>query len=247
MRKVLVVLMLLGSQVAAAEAVTPPPLVDVPQMPAGEPPPPVYPPPPPTYVPAPPTGQPQRLQPYAPYLAPPPTGPPKKPVSEWVLGGAEFATSAAITAVSSYLVLAAVSGATSAQASATASLAALLYLGLIPVVSSLPVWLISLLSDQYEGHIGPAIEAGSAISSIALLVLLLAGGSDKAILTGGVLLIVGMPLAEVIALNVTKTPKLGGFAEGQGPLWDKPPAAQDRWASAAQPGQMLILSPAFRF
>jgi hypothetical protein len=247
MRKVLVVLMLLGSSVAAAQAVTPPPLVDVPQMPSGEPPPPVYSPQP--YAPLPPTGQPpQRLQPYAPYAPQQPIplqGPAKKPVSEWVLGGAEFATSAAITAVSSYLVYAAVSGATSAQAQATASLAALLYLGLIPVVSSLPVWLVSLFSDQYEGHIGPAIEAGSAISSIALLVLLLAGDSNKGLAVGGVLLFVVMPRSEVIALNVTKTPKLGGFAEG--PLWDAPPSAQERWASAAQPGQMLLLSPAIRF
>jgi hypothetical protein len=130
----------------------------------------------------------------------------------------------------------------------------LLYLGLIPAVSSLPVWLIGLLSDTYEPRIGPAIEAGSTVSGIAFIIYFIAdqtqtpGTTSSWKYAAGGLLLVGMPLAEVVVMNLTKSPK-GGVpyygSRGAPILPEAPPAfASPGLPSAAT---VCIALPALRF
>ena len=97
------------------------------------------------------------------------------------------------------------------------------------------------------------IEAGSAVSSIALLVLLLAGTTTSwGVLVGGGLLVGVMPLAEVIALNLTRQPKMGSFSAnlGPAPLWEKPPSFADRLSTGSlQPSHAstFVMLPALAF
>jgi hypothetical protein len=251
--------------------------------PSSEPAPPAYPPayppdataqPQPNLQPQPGQPQPQpqpNLQPYG-QRNPLPAYQPTKPQgqaegksegkSEMVLMGAEFFASAGVTLLSTLAVGSLVLGsATNPSADAgTAELVLLLYLGLIPIVSSLPVWLIGLLSDKYQPSLSPAIEGGSVIASIALVIVLVTSlsASQSTQNTGldvaGGLLIVGMPLVEVISMNLSKVPKgmgmgMGGFfSERTAPLYSPPPTS---WALSMpkmpMPGQVLMQVPLAAF
>lgn len=208
----------------------PPPLVAPPSYPEPPPPPPSYPPAPPQQQPQP-NLVPNNLQPYAPLNPPPPSA--VEPKSELGLDAVEFFASAAVTIGATVAVASAIGNTSTPSQQATAQIAALLYIGLIPAVSSLPVWLIGLTSNQYEPRIGPAIEAGSAVSGIAVIIYLIVDQTEAATGTSngtstwkyvaGGLLVVGMPLAEVLAMNLTKTPKLSGPAYGGPPILPEPP------------------------
>lgn len=210
----------------AAPDAPPPPLVAPPTYP--EPPPPSYPPANPSPQPAQP---PPNLQPYAPLTPPPPR--PGQSQHELGLAGAEFFASAGVTLAATLAVASAIGNQGSSSQQATAQIVTLLYLGLIPAVSSLPVWLIGLVSDSYEPRIGPAIEAGSTVSGIAFIIFFIADQTEAPGTTSpwkyaaGGLLLVGMPLAEVLAMNLTKAPK-GGVpyygARGPPVLPEAPPS-----------------------
>lgn len=229
-----------------AQTAPPPPLVEAPPTFPPEPPPGASVPSYPSLAPAPATPSPN-LSPY-PQAAPPPAPASKEEglAKDLLLMGAEFTASSLVSVGSGLALYAALANSTDASGAASAQIAVLLYLGLIPIVTSLPVWLISLASDRYETRIGPAIEAGSALASVALLILLLAGDSRGALLGAGAILIAGMPLAEVVALNVTRRPKYGAGPPlaTSPPPWE--PLAGARQALPA-PGQVVLSVPLLSF
>ena len=221
--RALVLLLAVGSAATAfAQTAPPPPLVAPPEGDTPPPPlvaPPSYPPAPPQVPPAeppPPSLAPTPPPPYQPLAA---QAPAATPPSEFGLASAEFFASAAVTIGATVAVNAAIHATDTPSQQATAQIAALLYMALIPSASSLPVWLIGLASDHYDPRIGPAIEAGSAVSGIAVLIYLVAdqveqqsGTTSPWKYAAGGILVIGMPLAEVIALNLGKTPHLGAPA-----------------------------------
>jgi hypothetical protein len=239
---------------ALAQSDVPPPLVSPP--PPLVSPPPSYPePPPPSYPPVAPVPSqapqpPPNLQPYAPLSPRPPAAAGSQ--HELGLAGAEFFASAGVTLAATLAVASALGSQSTSSGQATAQIVSLLYLGLIPAVSSLPVWLIGLISDSYEPRIGPAIEAGSTVSGIAFIIFFIAdqtqapgtGTSPWKYAAGG-LLLVGMPLAEVLAMNLTKSPKGGVPYYGAPVLPEAPPA----FASPGLPSAstVCIALPAIRF
>ncbi|MBS2027453.1 MAG: hypothetical protein JST54_06055 [Deltaproteobacteria bacterium] len=238
------------AQTAPASAPPPPPIV---VAPTSEPPPP----PPPSYPPAEPARTqpnlvPTNLQPYSPIVQPAPA----KEDSQHELGlmAGEFFASAAVTTAATVAVLSAIGSTETTSQQATAEIVSLLYIALIPAVSSLPVWLIGMLSDRYDVRIGPAMEAGSAISGVAVIIYLIASEVDPngnstntwKYAAGGAL-IIAMPLAEVIATNVTKTPKSAAIGPLSAPILPEVPQRFAAAASTPLPGTVMLGLPAVSF
>jgi len=241
------------AQSTPASAPPPPPIVAVP---TAEPPPPPVPLPPPSYPPAEPARSqpnlvPSNLQPYQPIVQPAPAK--DDSTHEVGLMAGEFFASAAVTTAATVAVLSAIGSTDTPSQQATAEIVSLLYIALIPAVSSLPVWLIGMLSDRYDVRIGPAMEAGSAISGVAVIIYLIASEVDPNGNTtntwkyaAGGALIIAMPLAEVIATNVTKTPKSGAIGPLSAPILPEVPQ-RFAVASTPMPGTVMLGLPAVSF
>jgi hypothetical protein len=175
-------------------------------------------------------------------------GPAPERKAEYPLEVAEFFASAAVTVAAGVGVLAVANNPAYAAAS---DLILLLFVAVVPIVSSLPVWGIALFSDTYEPRLGPAVEAGSTVAAIALVLWLIGDlvNSNPLTYTAYIGLAVGMPLAEVISLNLTKLPKGMGFnaySSNGPPPWDPPPGLSPQ--AAAPLGKTFAFAlPPFSF
>ena len=243
---------------ALAQTAPPPPPPPLVAPPTSEPPPPLPPPSYPPVVPAqaspqPNLNPPQNLQPYQPiFVQPAPTAADSQ--HEFALVAGEYFASAAVSAAATVAVLSVLNtSATDPGSQATQQIVSLLYIGLIPAVSALPAWLVGLLSDRYDPRLGPAIEAGSAVSAVAVLIYVVAaaadngsGSTDTWKYAAGGIMVLGMPLAEVIALNVTKTPRMAG---GPPPMTSLLPELPARHAERgpALPHTLVFGLPAVSF
>jgi len=264
MGRSLLAVVLLGASPALAWGQTTPP-AGVPAPPIVEAPapdaPPVYPPPPVYSPPAP-----------AVPLVPPPASippPPQMPIdlrpaaepprrSELGLAAGELGASMAVSAAATAAVYAVIGGdASGSGAQAAAELVVLLYVALVPTLSALPVWLIGSSSSQYDVRFSAAVEAGSVVSGIALIVYFVATSvrsdstgsasvSGLALAAGG-LMVVGMPLAEVISLNLKKVPHPAAAPRLAASAARADVHARVALRGAAEPHTVIVGLPAIAF